>query len=148
MSDDSAAPAPSPLEDDFIPVLLLFVGVPPKELSANNRHGKRGQHISAISGPVKEAFMWQAKNSYHGAPLQGLLAAEWKIIWPRTRRGRYDIDSLASLLKPIQDSLQGVVYTNDSQIRRATYEQVKDQTGTWDDGGVSLTVWRYHGEDV
>lgn len=127
---------------------MIMEGVPPKELSANNRHGQKGYVVSSIVSKVKEPYVYQARERWHGPPLDGDLEASWIIVWPKGRRGRYDVDSLASLLKPIQDCLQGICYHNDSQIKREIYEQAKDDTGTWPDGCVVLTISEYHEHPV
>ena len=123
----------------YIARRLRMPGVPPKELSANNRNGLRPQHLNRIVSKVKESFNASAVEQWPFPPIDFEIDATWTVIWPKGRR-KYDIDSLAALLKPVQDCLQGVVYVNDSQIVRATYVQGRDDTGTWPDGCVILDV--------
>lgn len=123
----------------YIPRRLILGGVPPKELSSNNRNGLRPQHINRIVSGVKETFGAQAMSKWTLPVLEIDIDVSWTIIWPKGRR-KYDIDSLAALLKPVQDCLQGIVYANDSQIVRGSYAQGRDDTGTWPDGCIVIDI--------
>lgn len=120
---------------------IIFTGLPPKALTGNGRRRTHHMVQHNLTTDTHHSFGWQARASWEGPPLTGPLAVEWMVVWPKgSRRGNTDLDNLVPALKAIQDSCNGIVWTDDSQIVDARYQQTKDTTGTWPDGCVILRV--------
>lgn len=137
------------MDDLFITAQIIFEGLPPAKLSANGRRVSSWHAEHAMTKEVKETFGWQAKAKWEGPPLEGPLAVTWIVVWPKkSRASQRDLDNMVPLLKGVQDSCNGVVWTDDRHIVQATYEKRTDDTGTWPQGCIILRVDRYTEEPL
>lgn len=120
---------------------IIFTGLPPRDLTGNGRRRTHHQVQATLTKEQKDDFGWQAKARWDGPPLEGPLGVEWLVVWPKgSRRGKSDLDNLVPALKAIQDSCNETIWLDDTQIVKATYQQARDDTGTWPDGCVILRV--------
>lgn len=78
-------------------------------------------YLSAEGKALKEAYKWEAKAQWKGKPL-GDEVELWVTLYFGTKR-RADLDNFNKLLL---DSMTGVVYEDDSQIRHLHIERAYD----------------------
>lgn len=71
---------------------------------------------------LKNSYGWQAKEQFKGKPLEGELETELKLFFGR--KGKHDIDNFNKL---IFDALSGIVWVDDSQIKRSITEMGYDK---------------------
>ena len=81
------------------------------------RHTARGGHVHVYLSPEGKAYKelagWKAREQFHGEPLEGPLSIVARCYRPRAV-GDWD-----GPLKALCDSMENVLYVNDSQIVEA-----------------------------
>ncbi len=78
--------------------------------------------LSPKARALKEDYGWQAKQQYKGKPIGNELELYIKIYFGTKRK--YDWDNFHKLS---MDALTGIVWEDDSQIRKATVEKFYDK---------------------
>jgi Holliday junction resolvase RusA-like endonuclease len=78
--------------------------------------------LSPKARALKEDYGWQAKQQYKGIPIGNELELYIKIYFGTKRK--YDWDNFHKLS---MDALTGIVWEDDSQIRKATVEKLYDK---------------------
>ncbi len=79
-------------------------------------------YMSAEGKGIKESYAWEAKSQWRGKPLKGELEVSVSLYFGR--KGKHDIDNFGKLLL---DSLTNIVWEDDHQIQRATFEKFYDK---------------------
>jgi len=85
--------------------------------------GKRViRHLTPKGIKLKEDYAWQAKSQYQGKPLEGPLEVSLKLYFKDKRVRDWDNWHKASM-----DSLSGIIWVDDTQIKKATVEMGYDK---------------------
>ena|SRR3990167_1694577 len=102
-------------------IKIILLGNP----ISNNHIYKTHGHIVYLSKEgkdLKEQYQWQAKAQYKGEPLLGRLKVSVDLYFGDKRKR--DIDNFGKLW---QDSFNGIVWLDDSQIEKITIEKHYDK---------------------
>ena len=70
----------------------------------------------------KEAYQWEAKRQWKGDPTEKDIEVVVKLYF--NNKGKHDIDNFSKIL---YDALTGIVWEDDSQIKKATTEMLYDK---------------------
>jgi Holliday junction resolvase RusA-like endonuclease len=123
---------------------IAIPSCPSSVLSSNNR-SRRGHQVGKALSKDTEIFKKEANaealNQWGYLPTSQPLDVLVLLVWPR-RMILPDIDALASYCKPHLDGFNGVVWEDDSQIRRIMYEQRYVEPG--EDLPHGCTVFQVH----
>lgn len=104
------------------PMTIILKGNP---ISTNNcYHNVRANMriLTTKARALKEDYAWQARTQFKGKPLSFNIEIFIKIYFGTKRK--YDWDNFHKLS---QDSLNGIVWEDDSQITKATVEKFYDK---------------------
>lgn len=95
-----------------------------KPVSTQHAYGQRGKirYMKARARDLKEDYQWQAKQQWKGKPLTGDLAVDIKLFFDTNHRRDWD-----NWHKISMDSLEGIVFEDDSQIQKAIVEKCKGE---------------------
>jgi len=111
-------------------VKLWFSGNPiPK---GRPRLGLRGVYTRASTKEWEETVGWQCRDQWKRKPLLGPLGIEF--IFYRENRRKVDLDNLE---KSMLDALEGILYENDSQIKKKSGEIRHSK----EHPGVEVEIW-------
>jgi len=98
----------------------------PKSTSHIYQYACRGRfptmYMTAKGKAIKEAYQWEAKSQWEGKPIEGDIQVYAKIYFGTKRR--CDVDNFSKIML---DSLTGIAWVDDSQIRRMTVEKFYDK---------------------
>ena len=86
------------------------------------RKGFASSYMSSDGKAIKEGYQWQAKSQYKKKILEGELHVIYHIYFGTKRKS--DVDNFNKL---VGDALSGIVWVDDSQIRRLTVEKFYDK---------------------
>lgn len=129
----------------MIPHQLIFPFVPPSELLPNAKRRNHWSVTARATQSIRTLSRSEAIRQWADQkPLDGELVAEVRIVWPKGRRS-CDMDAIAGLTKPVLDALQDIVYHDDKQIARVTYESTRGTSVSepyYPDGCTCVTIWR------
>ena len=88
----------------------------------NQRYLSRKFILSKRYREAKEKIAWVCKSQYRGEMIEGEISVDLVISYPR----KIDIDSM---VKVILDSMQGIIFKNDSQIFKLAIWKRKGECG-------------------
>jgi len=71
-------------------------------------------YMTAAGKALKEAYQWEARGQFHGAPLSTPLSVTVRLFYATKRKADWD-----NAHKLWQDALSGIVWEDDSQIVEA-----------------------------
>ena len=93
---------------------ITLLGNPLSTNSIYKHHGKIS-YMSKEGKELKISYQFQAKSQYHGELLKGELSVIIQLFFGDKRKRDYD-----NYGKLLNDSLQGIIFKDDSQIMLAT----------------------------
>ena len=112
---------------------MITLTFPFKCISKDNEKvfNKQGRFfLSAKFKAFESHIAWEAKSQYKGRVLEGSLMVYLKAYFKDKRHC-----DASNLFKGVLDSLQGVIYKNDRQIKKATVEIFY-----WDKDGFKIMI--------
>lgn len=104
---------------------LILLGEP---LSTNHiykfhcKFGFPSGYMSADGKTLKDSYVLQAKNQFKSKPLTEELSIRIKLYF--SRKGKHDYDNYGKIFN---DALSGIVWKDDSQIKKALIEVCYDK---------------------
>ena len=100
--------------------MIVLSGDPVSTNSLYKRHGHI-IYMTTAGRQLKESYQWQAKIQWNRPILQGEIEITIRLYFRDKRRRDWD-----NFHKLTMDALNGIVYKDDSQIKKATVEKFID----------------------
>lgn len=124
------------------PNVLIMKFVPPSELLPNARRRNHWRETAEATKRTRMLSVVEALNNWMGnPPLDGPLDVAVTITWPKGRKS-CDVDALAGLCKPVLDGCSGIVWHDDGQLQRISYESIRNPAALahYPDGCTTISV--------
>lgn len=103
-------------------MIKLTLKTLPLSINQTYKRGKNSFYKSREAKDAQEAMGWEARSQYRGKPLIGPLKLQIGFWWPDRRK--HDLDNG---LKLLLDSMTGILWDDDSQIREMGLSKATDK---------------------